>query len=334
MHFKLLPLALLSTTMIVTPVFAEDRNDIKEEVRDIIEASENDTGGSWNISSNIYMELEKFEGHRDADGNAIIDKLTPVAQLFISNPDSNWSYFLEHKVSRRSITDDLKNTDNSFQRNRTQIGATRKIINNDDAKFNLNATYRKESNDAAPGKDARGSHNLYWIMPSGEIKLTDKLSFSYWDAFYYYDRFVGNNDYEWEAEHGLIYRHNDNFMARVYLYNDWTWDNDRNKNWEQNQIRGYFPTKVNDDWSIMPYFRYFLNEKIYDAQDYSVTNKVDDGLRLGLNIDYHLTARSTLWAGVAYEKTNWDEAKDAGLTSGADNTQKFYLGQVGWKYRW
>lgn len=166
---------------------ATEDNAVKVETEEL---TQNFTS-EWNVASNIYMELEKFEGHRDADGNAIIDKLTPVAQLFINNPNSKWSYFIEHKVARRAITEDLNNTENSFQRNRTQIGATRNIIRNEDVVFNLNATYRKESNDSAPGTDARGSHNLYWVMPSGEFKITEKLSFSYWDAFYYYDRFVG-----------------------------------------------------------------------------------------------------------------------------------------------
>ena len=256
-----------------------------------------------------------------------------MAQLFLSNPGSAWSYFLEYKVSKRNFTDDLESTDNSFQRNRMQIGATRKMVNNENWTLNLNATYRKESNDAAPGKDARGAYNLYWLMPSGSIKITDKLQFSYWDAFYYYDHFVNDNSTEWEAEHGFAYQVTDNFTAKLYLYNDWTWDDSGEKTWEQNQIRGYFPTKINNSWSVMPYFRYFLSEKSRDAS-YNVTNEVENGLRLGLNISYHATSKSTFWVGMAYESTDWSEAKGAGLTSGPDNTQKFYLGQVGWRYNW
>ncbi|MEZ9233170.1 OmpG family monomeric porin [Vibrio amylolyticus] len=321
----------LLAALLPTLVMAQEDNTVSASTEEL---TQNFTS-EWNVASNIYMELEKFEGHRDADGNAIIDKLTPVAQLFINSPNSKWSYFLEHKVARRAITEDLNTTDHSFQRNRAQIGATRNIVRNEDVTFNLNATYRKESNDSASGTDARGSHNLFWVMPSGEFKITDKLSFSYWDAFYYYDRFAGENDYEWEAEHGFAYKHSDNFTAKVYLYTDWTWDNDQNKNWEQNQIRGYFPTKINDDWSVMPYFRYFINEKIYDSSNnYNVVNETDDGLRLGLNIDYNLSPKSTLWVGMAYEETKWDKSKSAGLTSGPDNSQKFYLAQIGWKYKW
>ncbi|CAK3991635.1 outer membrane protein G [Vibrio crassostreae] len=285
----------------------------------------------WNIASNIYVELEKFEGHKNADGDAIIDKFTPVAQLFISNPTSDWSYFLEHKVSRRWITHDFQNTEDSRQRNRTQIGATRKIIKDEDVKFNLNFTYRKESNDQATSNSAGPSHNLYWVMPSGSFKINDKLSFNYWDAFYYYDRYVGANDYEWEAEHGFSYKVNDSFTAKIMMYNDWTWNSDFDETWEQNQIRGYFPTKVNETWSFMPYFRYFLSEKNYDSEG-KVTQENDNGLRLGLNTYYKLSEKSTLWMGMAAEKTEWDQP--TGVTSGSNNERVFYLAQVGWKHKW
>jgi len=287
----------------------------------------------WNITSNLFFEIEKFDGHVDADGNSVTDKQTPVAQLFLRNPESAWSYFLEYKVAMRNFTNGLESTDNSFQRNRMQIGVTRKIVKNENVTFNLNATFRKESNDAAPGKDARGAYNLYWVMPSGSVKITDKLAFSYWDAFYYYDHFGNDNSTEWEAEHGVVYQATENVTAKMYLYNDWTWDDSGEKTWEQNQIRGYFPSKINDTWTVMPYFRYFLSEKHRDA-NYNVVNKNDNGLRLGMNIYFNATSKSTFWMGLAYENTDWAAPKGAGLTSGSDNTQKFYLGQIGWKYKW
>lgn len=166
---------------------------------------------------------------------------------------------------------------------------------------------------------------------NGSLKITDKLAFSYWDAFYYYDNFVNSNSTEWEAEHGFTYQMTDNASARVYFYTDWTWDGLGEKNWEQNQIRGYFPTKINDSWSVMPYFRYFLSEKIRD-ENYHITNETDDGLRLGMNVTYNMSPRSSFWLGLAYESTNWADAKSAGLTSGSDNNQQFYLGQIGWKH--
>ncbi|OQY08365.1 MAG: hypothetical protein B6I28_04790 [Fusobacteriia bacterium 4572_132] len=162
----------------------------------------------WQITTNIYFEVEKFEGHRDIDGDTVYDKLSPTTQLFLNNPDSKWSYFAMYQLSLRNRNENLESTDNSFNRNRFQVGATRKIINNERAMFNLNFTYRKESNDSAPGTDTRGNNNLYWIMPSGSYKLTDKLSFSYWDAFYYYDHFQNGNSTEWESEHGFTYKIN------------------------------------------------------------------------------------------------------------------------------
>ncbi|WP_067517519.1 OmpG family monomeric porin [Endozoicomonas ascidiicola] len=216
--------------------------------------------------------------------------MLPIVRLGISNPNSDWSYSIEHKVSKINVDDGFTAVGDAKQRNRTQFGATKKIIKSDDVSFNLNATYRKESWDGD-----KGGYNLYWIMPSGSVKLTDKLSFSYWDAFYYYDRFDGSNDYEWEAEHGLVYTVNDSFSARVFLYNDWTWSNDKNKAFQQNQIRGYFPVKLDDTWSIMPYFRYYLSERSYDDAG-ELTDKNDSGLRVGTNVDYKLDADTTLWA--------------------------------------
>ncbi len=36
----------------------------------------------WRVSSNVYMELEKFEGHHNTSGRKVYDKTTMVGQLF------------------------------------------------------------------------------------------------------------------------------------------------------------------------------------------------------------------------------------------------------------
>lgn len=291
------------------------------------------TNDYWRISSNVYMELEKFEGHHDTSDRKVIDKTTMIGQLFLSNPESKWSFFLEHKESLRSYGHDLSTSKDSFIRNRTQIGATRKMYASDRGQFNLNLTYRKESNDSAPGTKARPSNTLFWLMPSGTYNFNDKWAFNFWDAFYHYDNFHAANSYEWESEHGLVYKMTDSATAKLYLYTDWTWDKDFNKTWEQNQIRGYFPVTLNQDWSVMPYFRYYLNEHNYDDHQ-RTTQKVKEGYRAGTQVFYNLTPKVTLWGGFAVEPTTWEHQKGAGITSGSNNRQTFYLGQLGIKYQW
>jgi outer membrane protein G len=300
-------------------------------------AHANEIDDHWKIRSNTYMEVEKFEGHRDADDNKVTDKVTGVGQLFISNPNSAWRYFLEHKASMRNYDagSSLQGSDNSFIRNRTQIGVTRNLYKEIGNVFDLNVTYRKESNDGAAGKDARPSNVLFWVMPSGTYWLNEQFAVSFWDAFYHYDNFRADNSYEWEAEHGIVYKINDRSSARLFLYTDWTFDKDFNKTWEQNQIRGYFPTTINDKWNIMPYFRYFLSERNYDSNNLNYVNqRTTSGLRVGSEVNYNLTPKLTLWTGFAAEQTRWEKEKGAGLTSGSKNEQIFYLGQLGVKYQW
>lgn len=256
-----------------------------------------------------------------------------IGQLFLSNPESKWSFFLEHKESLRSYNHNFSTSKDSFIRNRTQIGATRKMYSSDVGQFNLNVTYRKESNDSAPGTMARPSNTLFWLMPSGTYHFNDKWAFNFWDAFYHYDNFHAPNSYEWESEHGIVYKINDSATAKLYMYTDWTWDKDFNKTWEQNQIRGYFPVTLNQDWSIMPYFRYYLNEHNYDSNQ-RTTQKVKDGYRVGTQVFYNLTPKLTLWGGFAVEPSTWENPKGAGITSGSNNRQTFYLGQLGVKYVW
>lgn len=310
-------LLLITATGFATSVLAADKVD-------------NDY---WRISSNVYMELEKLEGQRDTSGSKVYDKTTMVGQLSLSNPESKWSFFFEHKESLRSYSQNFSTSKDSYIRNRTQIGVTRKMYSSDLGQFNLNATYRKESNDSAPGTPARPSNTLFWLMPSGTYNFNDKWAFNFWDAFYHYDNFQKPNSYEWEAEHGIVYKINDAASAKLYLYNDMTWDNDFNKTWEQHQIRGYLPIKLNQDWSIQPFFRYYLKEHTYDTNQ-RTTQKVKDGYRVGTQVFYNLTPKVTLWGGLAIEPSTWDKPKTGGVTSGGSNKQTFYLGQIGVKYTW
>lgn len=281
------------------------------------------------------MEVEKFEGHRDATGNKVTDKVNVAGQLFISNAASKWRYFIEHKESMRNYGYSVSNTDNSFIRNRTQLGITRNISKNGSHVFDLNLTYRKESNDGAVEKNARPSNTLFWLMPSGTYWINEKFALSFWDAFYHYDNFRADNTYEWEAEHGVVYKFNDSTTGRLMVYTDWTFDNNFNKSWEQNQIRGYMTKVINPEWSISPYFRYFLSERIYSATDTDhVVQRAEGGLRVGTEINYKLNEKLTLWTGFAVEKTEWEQPKPSGLTSGGNNAQIFYLGQIGVKYIW
>ena len=290
---------------------------------------------AWKIMSNTFMEIEKFEGHRDANGAKVTDKVNLAGQLFISNSSSKWRYFIEHKESMRNYGYAISGSDNSFIRNRTQLGITRNMYKNGNNIFDLNLTYRKESNDGVTDRNARPSNTLFWLMPSGTYWINEKLAFSFWDAFYHYDNFRADNSYEWESEHGIVYKFNDSTTGRLMVYTDWTFDNDFNKNWEQNQIRGYMTKIIDPKWSISPYFRYFLSERSYDAANTNyVTQRADGGLRIGTEVNYKLNERLTMWAGFAVEKTEWEKPKPNGITSGSDNDQTFYLGQLGVKYLW
>ena len=83
----------------------------------------------------------------------------------------------------------------------------------------------------------------------------------------------------------------------------------------------------------MPYFRYYLNEHNYDSNQHT-TQKVKDGYRVGTQVFYNLTPKLTLWGGFAVEPSTWENPKGAGITSGSNNRQTFYLGQLGVKYVW
>ncbi len=83
----------------------------------------------------------------------------------------------------------------------------------------------------------------------------------------------------------------------------------------------------------MPYFRYYLNEHNYDSNK-RTTQKVKDGYRVGTQVFYNLTPKLTLWGGFAVEPSTWENPKNAGITSGGNNRQTFYLGQLGVKYQW
>lgn len=47
----------------------------------------------WRISSNVYMELEKFEGHHNTNDRKVFDKTSMIGQLFLVNPESKMELF-------------------------------------------------------------------------------------------------------------------------------------------------------------------------------------------------------------------------------------------------
>lgn len=98
-------------------------------------------------------------------------------------------------------------------------------------------------------------------------------------------------------------------------------------------FRGYFPTKINEDWNLQPYFRFFLS---YNPLTGETTNSADLGeLRLGLIVNYNLTAKATLWTNMVWETTHWDKPKNNHLvtiTHGDNNQQDPCLYSVGINY--
>lgn len=288
----------------------------------------------WQVTSNLYLELEEFKGYK-VDGNKVYDKISPTAQLALKKPDSDWSYFMEYKLSMRRYTTSFRSEDTSFNRNRFQLQANRKLYQGDNANLNLSFVYRKESNDVKAGQPAMNSYHSYWLIPAGGYKFTDQFSFVFWDAFYYYDNFNQANSTEWESEHGFQYRFNDQFSAKLMYYTDWTWDGDGNKNWEQNQIRGYFPGKFNQEWELQPYFRYFINERNYDTNTGRITQAAEHGgLRLGFILTYNLSPKTALWTNMAWERTRWDHPKPYNITYGDNNNQDFRLYSIGVRHSW
>ncbi len=294
----------------------------------------------FNISSNTFLEIEEFKGYKIND-KKVFDKISPVVQVAIQPVDSKWSYFMEYKVSMRNHTTNFHSEKTSYNRNRLQLQVNRNLYKSQDANLNLSFVYRKESNDVKSGMPAKNSYHSYWLIPGGSYNFTEKFAFAFWDAAYYYDNAFsgpGYNDWEWESEHGFQYRINDKILAKLMYYTDWTWNSHGDKTWEQNQIRGYFPTTINEQWNIQPYFRYFLNEKNYDPLTGATTNRADNGgLRLGLIVNYNLTPKTTLWTNLAWEQTTWQHSKNSQqvhLTYGSDNTQDFRLYSIGIRHIW
>ena len=294
----------------------------------------------FTISSNTFLEIEEFKGYRIND-KKVFDKISPVVQVAIQPTDSRWSYFMEYKVSMRNYTTNFNSEQTSYNRNRLLLQANRILYKTQDANLNLSFVYRKESHDVKSGMPAKNSYHSYWLIPGGSYNLTEQFSFLFWDAVYYYDNAFsgpGYNDWEWESEHGFQYKFNNQVQAKLMYYRDQTWNSHGDTTWEQNQIRGYFPTTINEQWNIQPYFRYYLNEKSYNTVTGQTTNRADTGgLRLGLIVNYNLTPKTTLWTNLAWEQTQWEHSKNSPqvqLTHGSDNTQDFRLYAVGIRHTW
>lgn len=313
------------------PALAEVEDLIEEQ---ILQAS------PWEVNTNVFFEVEDFRGYK-IDGNRVYDKLSPAFQLAVNPPDSKWSYFLEYKVSMRNYTTGFSARDTSYERNRLQLQGNRKLYQGDKAKLNLSLVYRKESNDVRTGQPAKNSYHSYWLIPAGSYNFNDQFAFAFWDAVYYYDNAfsgTGYNRWEWESEHGFQYKFSDDFLGKLMFYTDRTWNSDGDKTWEQNQIRGYFPTTINQTWSVQPYFRFFINEKNYNPANGNVTNRVDlGGLRLGFILNYKLNPKTTLWTNLAWERIEWDKSKNSSkvrITHGDNNLQDFRLYSVGIRHSW
>lgn len=287
----------------------------------------------WHIDSDVYVEIEEYQGQRDNLDNKVFDKTSMVGKLALTNPQSLWSFYFDHRESLRNYGRNFSTSRDSYIRNRTQIGVTRQLYKSHSTVLSLTGAYRKESNDSAPNTQSRSSGSLYWLMPAGSFYLNKKWSFDFWDAVFYYSNFLKSNSYEWEAEHGFSYQYSDSIKAKITLYTDRVWDNNFHKTFSQDQIRGYLPIKLSNRWSISPYFRYFINESGYDARK-NLTQKVKNGYRIGTQIAYNLTPKLTLWGGAAIEPSQWKYPKDNYTTSGSNNRQTFYLAQFGIKYIW
>lgn len=310
-------ISLVSSIIIIFPAicFSEINNDF------------------WRVKTNVYMEIEEYQGQRDAFKNKVYDKISAVGQLALTNPESQWRFDLEHRESLRNHGRNFSTSRDSYLRSRTQLDITKQFIKTPKSDLEIGLRYRKESNDAQPGTKARSSNSLYGLTPAGNYQFNDNWSFDFWLSYYYYSHYFNSNSHEAETEFGVTYKYSDALKAKLALYFDKAWDKHFSTRFMQSQIRASLPFTLKSNWHITPYVRYALREDTYDENFYLV-QKINNGFRLGTNIEYQATPSLTLWGGVAYEPSTWKYPKDNDVTSGNNNKQTLYLGKIGVKYRW
>ncbi|QLR03154.1 OmpG family monomeric porin [Providencia rettgeri] len=288
---------------------------------------------SWRVNTNIYLEIEEYQGQRDSFKNRVYDKISTVGQLKLYNPKSDWRFTLDHRESLRNHGRNFSTSRDSYIRNRTQIDAIKQIINTPKSDLELGFRYRKESNDVEPNSKARSSNRLYGLTPAGEYRFNDDWSFNFWLSYLYYSNYFNDSSHEAETEYGVTYKYSDALKAKLTVYIDNQWDKHFSTRFLQSQVRAYLPITIKPNWKITPYVRYFLQENTYDKNNY-LTQEIKNGFRIGSRVEYKATPSLTLWSELAYEPSTWKSPKKNGITSGYDNKQTLYLGKIGVKYQW
>jgi len=122
--------------------------------------------GFWCITTNVYMEIEEYQGQRDAYKNKVYDKLSTVGKLALTNPESLWRFNLEHRESLRNHGRNFGTSRDSYLRSRTQLDITKQFIKTPKTDLEIGARYRKESNDSPPETKVRSSSSLYALTPA------------------------------------------------------------------------------------------------------------------------------------------------------------------------
>ncbi|MGG4610068.1 OmpG family monomeric porin [Providencia sp. Me31A] len=288
---------------------------------------------NWYVKTNVYMEIEEYQDQQDSFNNKVYDKISTIGQLSLNNPTSDWRFLFEHRETLRNHGRNFSMSRDSYTRNRTQFEAIKQFIKSKKSNISVGFRYRKESNDSAPGTTARSANRLYAVTPSGSYNFDDTWSFNYWISYIYYSNYFNTNSYEAETEYGVTYRHSDTISAKLNIYIDKLWDKSFHDRFLQAQIRTYLPIKLSSNWQFTPYLRYYLGEHAYDKNGY-LTQKVNNGFRVGADVQYQITPSLALWGGVAYEPTTWNYAKHNKITSGENNKQVLYVGKIGMKYNW
>ncbi|WP_369309181.1 autotransporter outer membrane beta-barrel domain-containing protein [Providencia rettgeri] len=287
----------------------------------------------WRVKTNVYMEIEEYQGQHDKFKNKVYDKISTVGQLSLSNPESLWRFDLEHRESMRNHGRNFSTSRDSYLRSRTQLDITKQFVKTAKSDLEIGARYRKESNDAHPDTKSRSSNSMYALTPAGNYRFNNQWSFDFWLSYYYYSNYFNSNSHEAETELGVTYKYSDTLKAKLALYYDKAWDKNFSTRFIQSQIRAYLPFTLTTNWHISPYIRYTLQDETYDKNFYLV-QKINNGFRLGTNVEYQATPSLTLWGGIAYEPSTWKNPKDNGMTSGDSNKQTLYIGKIGVKYRW
>ncbi|WP_272687590.1 hypothetical protein [Providencia sp. PROV149] len=57
----------------------------------------------WHVDTDVYVEVEEYQGQRDSFNNKVFDKVSMVGKLALTNPQSLWGFYFEHRESLKKL---------------------------------------------------------------------------------------------------------------------------------------------------------------------------------------------------------------------------------------